>query len=163
MARLRGWLLGLGLCCTVWVPLRAEEPKDKHLEGEAIRVTVVVVLGSTKHDTVDKKLIDFAKQMQEIDKTLTGFTVEAVLQKSIAVGKSENFDLIDKHTLQVSIDKPVNENQRVALTVQLKEGQKVSYSCTCSKYFPMLTPIKTKNDERVIVAVMAKPCDGKGP
>jgi hypothetical protein len=141
----------------------ADDKEKPGHEGEYIRVTVVVVLGSTKHERVDKKLADFVKQMAEIDQTLTGFVIHEVLQQSIEAGKSHDFELLDEHTLTVGIDKSIGDGKRVGLSVQMKDGQKVSYTCTCNKYFPMMTHLKTKDEERVIVAIMAKPCTGQGP
>jgi hypothetical protein len=126
-----------------------------------IRVTVVVVLASTTNTTVDPKLTDLAKKVQKRDPKLTGFRLVTSEGKSIPVGGSSGFELVDGKDLTVKVEKPKDENGRVGLTIKSPDVGSVSYTCVCDKFFPIVTPHKTKTGETLIVVVMAKPCTEK--
>src|SRR5437763_1881408 len=72
----------------------------------AVRVTVVVVLATTENNVVDPKLTALAKEVQKRDESLVGFKLAATVSKSIPVGESHTFDLVEKQELVVKIDKP---------------------------------------------------------
>jgi hypothetical protein len=126
-----------------------------------IRVTVVVVLASSHDSTVDPKLVALAREVRKRNRTLTGFRVAVTLQQSIPVGASHTFDLPDKQKLKVTIERPRDQNDRVGLTIRPPGLGEITYTCVCQKFFPVVTPHVTKSGERLIVAVMAKPCTGK--
>jgi hypothetical protein len=126
-----------------------------------VRVTVVVVLATTENTGVDPKLTDLAKEVQKRDPKLVGFKLVSSEWKSIAVGDSATFPLVDKEELKVKVEKPKDENGRVGLTIRPPELGEVTYACTCDKFFPVVTPYKTKKGETLIIAVMAKPCTAK--
>ncbi len=156
----------LAVACGLTLPaaVRADEPKkDPEKDAAPVRVTVVVVLATADNNVVDKRLTDLATEVQKLYPDLVGFKLNESLQKSIAVGDSFTFDLLEKQTLKVTIDKPKDKNGRVGLTVTPPGGDAVSYSCACDKFFPLVTTYKTKCGAKVIVAVGAKPCTGKGP
>jgi len=126
-----------------------------------IRVTVTVVLASTEDKTIDPKLKDLAAEVQKRDKKYTGFKHIETTAKSIAVGDSAKFDLVEKQELKVKVEKSKDENGRVGLTVKPPDLGEITYTCACEKFFPIVTPYKTKNGETLIIAVMAKPCTQK--
>ena len=72
----------------------------------SIRVTVVVVLATTENNVVDPKLTALAKEVQKRDESLVGFKLAATAWKSIPVGESHAFDLVEKQKLGVKVDKP---------------------------------------------------------
>jgi hypothetical protein len=127
------------------------------------RLTVVVVLATEKNKAVEPKLAALAAEVRKLHGDLTGFRVESVLQKSLAPGESHTFELIDKQKLVVKVDKPKDKEGKVGLTVTPPGLDEVSYTCTCDKFFPLVTPHRTKAGEQLILAILAKPCDGKGP
>jgi hypothetical protein len=141
-------------------PLRAAEPCK---QPAPTRLTVVVILASSTHKEVNPKLATLATEVQKVHEDLTGFKLESVLQKSLAPGESHTFELIDKQVLKVTIDKPKDKNGRVGLTVTPPGLDEVSYACTCDKFFPLVTPHKTKAGDQLILAILAKPCTGQGP
>ena len=47
------------------------------------------------------------------------------------------------------------------LRTQSPELGEVTYACACDKFFPVVTPYRTKKGETLIVTVMAKPCTMK--
>lgn len=125
---------------------------------DQVRVTVVVILASKQNIGVDKKLVDLAKEVQKRDETLIGFKIVTTLAKSIPVGDGHTFRLIDKQVFKVRVEEPKDANGRISLTINPPELDKITYSCTCEKYFSVVTPYQTKNGEVLIIAVMAKPC-----
>src|SRR5262245_4215791 len=116
----------LAVVCGLTLPtmLCADDPKkDKEKDKDApVRVTVVAILASTEDKTVDKKLTDLAVEMQKRYPDLTGFKLNETLQKSIPVGESFTFDLLEKQTLKVTIDKPKDKNGRVTMTISPSSG-----------------------------------------
>lgn len=128
---------------------------------EPVKVTVVSVLATTKNRTVDPKLIDLAKEVQKRDPSLTGFRVHSSEAKSIPVGKSAVFKLVEKQELKVKVERPKDENGRVSLTIAPPEVGEITYACTCDRFFPVVTPYRTVKGETLIVIVMAKPCAKK--
>ena len=118
-------------------------------------------LASTQHSNVDAKLTELAKEVQKRDKKLTGFKLVASEGKSIPVGEAAAFDLMDKKELTVKIEKMKDENGRVGLKIKPPEMGEITYTCTCEKFFPVVTPYQTKAGETLIVVVSAKPCAAK--
>ncbi|MBX9583089.1 MAG: hypothetical protein K2X87_22510 [Gemmataceae bacterium] len=136
-------------------------PHDDPPPAGNVRVTVVAVLATADNATVDPKLTDLAKEVRKRDKSLTGFRVAKCEAKSIPVGESLTFCLVEKQELTVTVDRPKDKDGRVGLTIQPPEMGEITYLCTCDKYFPVVTPYKTKAGETLIVLVMGKPCTGK--
>ena len=132
-------------------------------EEQPVRVTVVVVLASAKHDKVHPKLVALAEELQKNKDTekLTGYRLEATLQESIPVGKSHTFKLVDGKTLKVTVDSPKDKAGRIAVTLDAPGHGEMKYACVCDKFVPVVTPHVNKAGEHLIVAVLAKPCTGK--
>jgi hypothetical protein len=143
------------------VTLGAWHPREDCADDGPVRVTVVVVLASATSDKVDPKLRELAKEVRKRDDTLTGFQIAASHAQSIAVGDSAVFQLVDKKELKLKVEKPKDDNGRVGLTIKPPELGEITYTCTCDKFFPVVTPYKTKAGETLIVVVMAKPCTQK--
>jgi len=125
---------------------------------EPVRVTIVVVLATSQNSTVDPKLADLAKEVQKRDETLTGFKIKAAEAKSIPIGDGHTFELLDKEVLRVRVERSRDDEGRINLTIKPPGLEKITYHCTCGKYFPVVTPYQTKGGEVLIIAVMAKPC-----
>jgi hypothetical protein len=130
-------------------------------EAAPVRVTVVVVLASAENTTVDPKLKELAAEVQKRDKKLKGFKVLETSAKSIAVGDSAKFSLVEKQELSIKVEKPKDENGRVGMTIKPPELGEIKYTCACDKYFPIVTSYKTKSGETLIILVMSKPCAAK--
>src|SRR5438094_429255 len=71
-----------------------------------VRVTVVVVLATTENTGVDPKLVELAREVQKRDPALIGFRLVSSEAKSIKVGDSATFPLVDKEELKVKVEKP---------------------------------------------------------
>src|SRR5688572_26007269 len=85
---------------------------------DPVRVTVVVVLATDAHKTVDPKLAELAKAVQKRDKTLTGFALAATEAKSIPVGGSHTFELADRQELKVTVARAKDADGRISLTIK---------------------------------------------
>ncbi len=127
---------------------------------EPVRVTVVVVLATDDNAKVDPALAELAKQVQKRDPKLTGFKVSATDAKSIPVGESAVFELVEKQELKVTVTRPKDAHGRIALTIKPPGLENITYGCACDKFFPVVTPYRAKNGDVLIIAVMAKPCEG---
>ena len=142
--------------------LAASGPPPTCCAGDPpIRVTVVVILATADNTTIDPKLADLAKEVQKRDPKLTGFRIVSSEGKSIAVGGSLGYELVDGKELTVAVEKPKEDNGRVKLSIKPPGMGSVCYTCVCEKFFPVVTAHKTKAGETLIVAVMAKPCTQK--
>ena|SRR5262245_38776919 len=125
---------------------------------DPVRVTVVIVLATTENKNVDPKLAELAKEVQKRDPKLTGFRIVATECKSINVGDSTTITLVEKKELKVKVEKQKDDQGRISLTLSPPDMDPVTYACTCDKFFPVVTPHRTKSGEQLIIAVMAKPC-----
>jgi hypothetical protein len=130
-------------------------------EKMPVRVTVVIVLATDRNATVDPKLKELAKEVQKRDPKLTGFRLVATDWKSIPVGDSATINLTDKQVLKVKVEQSRDENGRITLTLNPPGMDAVNYACACDKFFPVVTPHRTRSGEQLIIAVMAKPCTAK--
>jgi hypothetical protein len=124
-----------------------------------VRVIVVVVLATTENNVVDPKLAALAREVQKRDESLVGFKLAATVCKSIPVGDANEFDLVEKQKLTVKVNKSRDAEGKLGLTISPPELGEITYSCACSKFFPVATPYRTAKGESLIVAVMAKPCN----
>ena len=115
------------------------------------------ILATDRNATIDERLKDVALEVQKKDKTLTGFRVERTTAKSIGVGASAKFETADGTTTTVSVDSKADG--KVTLTVGPPTLGEIQYTCKCDLYFAVITDQYVgKEKERLIVAVMAKPC-----
>lgn len=127
--------------------------------AQPVRITVVTVLATDQNKTVDPRLVDLAKAIQTGDKKLTGFKYHVSEAKSVAPGDKTTFTLIDGHKLEVKVQRARDENDRVSLAIRPPGLGEVTYTCTCDRFFPVVTPHRTRDGgETIIVAVMARPC-----
>jgi hypothetical protein len=60
--------------------------------------------------------------------------------------------------LKVTVTRQKDEGGKIALTIKPPLLENITYGCACDKFFPVVTPYRTKTGDVLIVAVMAKPC-----
>src|SRR5437867_1620646 len=63
--------------------------------AEEVKVTVVVILATDRNNEVAGELKCIAQEVQKKYPHLTGFRLEQITRKSLPVGKSEKFALVD--------------------------------------------------------------------
>lgn len=124
---------------------------------ETVRVLVVAILATERNNQIHPKLKWIAPEVQKIDPKLTGFRLGKTTFKSIPVAKEETFPLVDNESVTVLVEHGADKNRRVGLRVTTTGVGEISYTTACGKCFPIITSYLTKDNERLIVAVMARP------
>ncbi|MCZ2343460.1 MAG: hypothetical protein LC104_16950 [Bacteroidales bacterium] len=130
---------------------------------DPVRVIVVVVFASEGKAFVDAKLAPLAEEVQKREPKWNHFRLAASLQKSIPPGRSHTFTLPDKQSLKVTVERARDQEQKICLTIEPPGTGEVTYACLCSKFVPIVTAYTTKTGERMILAIMAKPCADATP
>jgi hypothetical protein len=143
-------LLALTLLAT---PAPAAPPPAE----EDVAVTVVAILATDRNQSVEESLQELAREVQKWHSNLTGFRVERTTTRSIKPGGKDTFPLVEEATVSVEVG-PRDKAGRVKLTIRPPEAGEITYSCQCGRYFPVVTRYETKGKDRLIVAVMVKPC-----
>jgi len=147
--------LRAGLLMVVLAGLSAapQPPADER------HVTVVAVLATDRNKQIDPRVKEIADEVQKLEPGLTGFRLVRTTSKPITLGKRDTFPLVDNETLSVLLQQTeAKEGQeRIRLTVKAPLAGEITYSCCTSKFFPIMTRYLTKDNDRLIVAVMVKP------
>ena len=132
--------------------------------AEERQVTVVVVLATDKNKDIDPKVKCIAEEVQKLEPGLTGFRLARTTCKAITIGMPDSFPLLEKEVLGVLLHEVESKDgkdkqnpERVRLTIKPPLAGEITYSCCNAKFFPVLTRYKTKDNERLIVAIMVKP------
>lgn len=144
------------LLCALPVALACGGKQDRK-----VRISVVVILASDKGNSVDKKLECIAEEVRKIHPKLKNFKLASLSCKSVSVGKADNFALVEEQTTNITIQKAADKMDRIRLKVSPPQMGEITYTTTCGKFLPILTPYRTKKDEVLIIAVRVQPCNGK--
>ena len=136
----------------VWA---CEQPADKQ-----VRVSVVVILASEKDATTDSKLEAIAREIRKTKPALKGFRLAKMACKSLALGKADEFDLVEDQRATIRIKGAADKMDRVRLEVQPPSMGTITYSTPCGKFLPIVTPFKTKKGEHLLLAIRVQPCSG---
>jgi hypothetical protein len=122
-------------------------------------VTVVAVLATDKNKQIDPRVAGIAEEVQKLEPGLTGFRVVRSTNKPITLGKRDTFPLVDNETLTVLLQPTDAKDgqERIRLTVKAPLAGEITYSCCTAKFFPIMTRYLTRDNERLIVAIMVKP------
>jgi len=126
--------------------------------AEEIRVTVAVILANDRNDGVDCDLKCIAERVQKLHPHLTGFRLEQITLKSLPVGKSEKFALVDDKVATVLVRHAADNQNRIGLTVKAPLQGEIQYTTCCGKFFPIATRYLTKDKELLIIAIRVQPC-----
>ncbi len=130
-------------------------------EPEKVKVNVLVILGSKSDKEICPKLKLLAAEIQKKDSSLTGFKLSKTICESIEMGKCKELELVDNKVMKICVNKQLNEDGKMILTIHPPTLGQITYSCKCEKYFPIITTYKTKSDQQqiLILAIMAKKCN----
>ncbi|MFN4260949.1 MAG: hypothetical protein ACK4RK_16775 [Gemmataceae bacterium] len=151
MYAMAGWLI-LSISCQGDSPPPGDSP---------VQVCVVAILACERGNDVDPRLTDIAREVKKLETQLTSFRMAQRVCKSMPIGKAEHFELIDQEEISVKIRHGVNENNLVGVWVKVPGVGGITYQTKCGKFFPIITRYKTKDKERLIVAIMVRPCPGE--
>lgn len=128
---------------------------------EEIRVTVLVVVATDKDKIIDPALKCLADEVRKKKPHLTGFQQDHQIGKSVAVGKEEVFELIEKQSAVITVKHGPNFKNWVCLKVKSPGVGEITYTAICGKYFPLVTEYKTKDQKTLILAICIEPCKPK--
>ena len=156
----RGGVVLLLLCCLA-PPAGACGDDDK--KPKQVRISVVVILASEQGNKIDKKLDGIAREVQKVHPKLKNFELANLSCKSLDVGKSDKFDLVEGQTAEVTIQKAADKMDRVCVKVAPPMMGEIVYSTPCGKFLPILTPYRTKTNDLLIIAIRVQPCPGANP
>ena len=129
--------------------------------ADEIEVKVLAILASEHHTDVDKRLTEFAKQVQKKDPSLTGFKLDRTNEDSLKLGETKKFTLTGGEVVEVTVNKDRNEKGRITLTIKPPKLNQITYECVCGKYFSIATEHyegKGKDRAQLFVAIKASPC-----
>lgn len=127
---------------------------------EKVRVSVLTILASEKDDKVERKLECIARQVRLKCDKLKGFRCLQMTCRSVPVGGKERFDLGANQSAAIAIEHGADASNRVELKVSPPRMGQITYTSTCGKFFPIVTPVRTRNNELLILAIRVQPCRG---
>lgn len=131
-------------------------------EAEDVRVSVVAILATTDGNAkVDARVKDVAEEVQKRDPSLKGFRLARTTCKPLQVGEKDTFPLVEDQVVEVAVKHAPDKDNRVCLTVTPPRLGAITYKTCCKKFFPIVTGYLTKKDERLIIAIMVRPCGEK--
>src|SRR5437660_12829716 len=83
-------------------------------EKTKVNVTLVVILATEDGDFVDKRLKEFAKEVQEKYPSFKSFKIKTMMRKSLAPDERATFKLVDDVTAQIVVKHGADKNNKVS-------------------------------------------------
>jgi hypothetical protein len=135
--------------------LAGGDNKDAEAKNEDKRFPVVVVsiLATSRNKVVDPRLQCLADGVQKTEPKLTGFKVENISRQKLGFGQKYEFELIADQTLPVTLEKGMGKEKPLHMRVHPPGMGKIVYEIGCGKYVTVITPFKTKDEDRLIIAI----------
>jgi len=135
------------------------------IHAQDVKVSVVAILVSDRHKTIDPKLASIADEVRKRDpsfQNMTGWKIERTTSKNLSLDKKESFPLVGDVAAEITIQSKEDKDKKTKVTVKCPHCGEVTYSTVSDKYFPVVTRYQTdQNKERLIFAVMVKPLPPK--
>jgi hypothetical protein len=78
--------------------------------------------------------------------------------KSLTPGVPYKFALVDQVAVRIVLADGADPEKGITLKVKPPLAGEITYTTACGKFLPIVTRYQTKNDERLIIAIMVKPC-----
>jgi hypothetical protein len=159
-----GRRVGLLALAVLAVGLVSAEPREDNKVD--IRV-VAIVAHNRKPEKIDAKLVKIAEELRKAVPQLTNFEMAKQSCKPVALGTSENFELVDGQVTTVTLLKvPDKESNlmRLKITTPQADGEpsEVVYETSCAHFLPIITKYRTqKHHDVLIVAICVRPCGKK--
>jgi hypothetical protein len=136
--------------------IAAEPPAVPPALSPERSVTVVAILASDKKPDIDPKVKCIASEVQKLEPSLTGFRLVRTTCKTVALGKRDQFPLVDDETVSIQLQEAPGGMNRIRVTAKAPKQGEITYDSCCSKFFPIMTRYQTKDGERLIIAIMVK-------
>jgi hypothetical protein len=153
VARIFLGLLPLAVCL---LPAHACCPKPAN-----VKITVVVILATESGDTVDKRLMHIASEIQKLNPGLKSFELKSMTDRSVPPGEKVTFPLVDAQKALIVVKHAADDGNKVGLAVTAPDQGEIVYSTVCGKFLPIVTRYETKKGERLILAIRVQPCKGE--
>jgi hypothetical protein len=141
----------LGVAAAAW----AQDDK------ETVRVCVIAILATERDGKVDRKLECIAKEVQKTEPKLTGFRLAHFSCQSVDVGGKKDFELVEELKSTIYIEPPADKDDHYRIKLAPPKMGQITYTSTCGKFLPIMTPYRTKDNDLLIVAVRVSPCRRK--
>jgi hypothetical protein len=127
--------------------------------AENIQVTVLAIVATDKDTKIDPELKCLAEELRKKEPSLTGFRLVRTTRKSVPVGGEDTFPLLDNKEVTVCIKSGVDKEKKVRLTIKGTGRDEIMASVICGKCWPVRTKHVTKDEERLFLAILIKPCN----
>ena len=130
-------------------------------EKAPIKITMVVILASEEGDTIDPRLKAIAAEIQKREPNLKSFCLKDMQSKSLKPGEKVVLPLVEKENVDLIVKHGANKENRVSLAVKASCMREIEYQTVCGKFLPIVTCYRTKERQRLILAIRVQPCKGK--
>ena len=130
-------------------------------EKETVQVSVLAILATERDDRIDPRLTCIAKEIRKTHPELTGFQINKMTRRSLTIGSRETFELVGDQKAVVAVQHGADEQNRVEVKIAPPQMGEITYDTCCGKFFPIVTPVRTKDNDLLILAVRVQPCHGK--
>lgn len=130
-------------------------------DRETVQVSVIAILATDQDDKIDPKLACIAREVRKTHKELTGFRMGKIAKKSLVVGVKQTFDLGGDQKAVLTVKQAADSKNRVEVTIEPPQMGEITYDTCCGKFLPIVTPIRTKNNDLLLIAVRVQPCHEK--
>jgi hypothetical protein len=130
--------------------------------GQRVKVTLVTILATTRDEPVDHRLHCIAREVRKKEPDLKGFKLLNMNCHSVAPGEPWKVKLVDGQEAVVVVHHGADKDNRVELKLSAPLQGEIIYITVCGKFLPVVTRYTTKKkQDRLIIAVMVKPCHRK--
>lgn len=129
-------------------------------EKAPIKVTLVLILASEQAGAIDPRLKAIAEEVQKLNPGLKSFTLKSMQSKSLKPGDKVSLPLVEDKKVDLVIGSGADKENRVRLSIFAPNMGEIEYQSVCGKFLPIVTRCKTKQNERLILAVRVQPCRG---
>lgn len=149
-----------GVCLVL--PILAALPAGACQEEDSrVKVTVVVILASEEGDHVDRRLKHIAAEIRKLNPSLKSFKLRRMTDHSLAPGEKALLPLVEGKQVQIVVKHGSDKNNKVCLAVTAPDQGEIVYRSTCGKFLPIVTRCRTKDRQRLILAIRLLPCAGE--
>jgi len=128
--------------------------------AEEVRICVITIIATERDKKIDPKLKRVAEEVQKDYPELTGFQFKNMGCKSVTVGGKEEFKLIEDEVATVRVKQAADSDNKVELCIKPPRMKEITYRTACGKFLPIMTPVRTKEGDVLIIGVCLRPCRG---
>lgn len=143
------------------VVVLAASPAQDPCPGQRVRVTLVIILASEQGDTVDEKLTAIADEVRIKNPNLKSFHLKSMATRSLAPNEKTIIELVDNKSVAITVKHGADKEKWISLAVTAPDQGEIVYRSVCDKFLPIVTRYRTKNKERLILAIRVQPCKGE--